>query len=315
MKRHLLQLALLAVLVVSTPIAAASAEAPPPFAVRWGTAGSGPGQFDNPFGIAIAPGGDVFVVDQRNHRVQRFTNDGAYRGMFGGLGSGSGTLRAPSGIAIDAAGTIYVSDYGNGLIQVFDSNTNFVRQWSAGARTLALDPTGQHLYATNVDSIYEYSPADGRRIRAWQFMPRPIFGVFSFGVGPSGTIYKTTNLIGLFDPTGLPIGIWSSQGTDDGQFNVAAALAVDTHENVYATDWMGLFIQKFSPAGAFLTKWVSTASGDGQFSETVQNMAVDSEGNVFIVDSRQNQVTKFGLRAPVETRKATWGKLKTMYRR
>ena len=38
----------------------------------WGGAGSGPGQFAKPIGIAVGPGGEVLVTDPLNHRVQRF---------------------------------------------------------------------------------------------------------------------------------------------------------------------------------------------------------------------------------------------------
>jgi DNA-binding beta-propeller fold protein YncE len=38
----------------------------------WGVSGSGIGEFTRPFGVAVAPSGDVFVVDQENSRVQKF---------------------------------------------------------------------------------------------------------------------------------------------------------------------------------------------------------------------------------------------------
>ncbi len=39
---------------------------------RWGGYGSGIGQFDHPFGVAVAPNGDVFVADSENHRVHKY---------------------------------------------------------------------------------------------------------------------------------------------------------------------------------------------------------------------------------------------------
>ena len=39
---------------------------------RWGVNGSGIGQFDNPFGVAVAPSGNVYVLDQQNARIQKF---------------------------------------------------------------------------------------------------------------------------------------------------------------------------------------------------------------------------------------------------
>ena len=42
------------------------------FGSKWGTEGTGPGQFDGPSGIAVASDGSVYVTDYFNHRVQKF---------------------------------------------------------------------------------------------------------------------------------------------------------------------------------------------------------------------------------------------------
>jgi len=41
---------------------------------QWGTAGSGPGQFLNPTGIATDSQGNVWVTDTNNSRIQVFGN-------------------------------------------------------------------------------------------------------------------------------------------------------------------------------------------------------------------------------------------------
>jgi sugar lactone lactonase YvrE len=42
------------------------------FRYRWGSLGSGPGQFRGPTGIAIGPDGSIYVGDRDNYRVQKF---------------------------------------------------------------------------------------------------------------------------------------------------------------------------------------------------------------------------------------------------
>ena len=42
------------------------------FTLKWGTQGSGDGQFNTPYGIAIDSSGDVYVADYLNNRVQKF---------------------------------------------------------------------------------------------------------------------------------------------------------------------------------------------------------------------------------------------------
>jgi len=49
---------------------------------EWGTKGLAPGEFDLPHAIAVAPNGDLYIADRENGRVQRFTPDGRYLGMW-----------------------------------------------------------------------------------------------------------------------------------------------------------------------------------------------------------------------------------------
>jgi 6-bladed beta-propeller len=51
----------------------------------WGSAGSGPGQFQIPHGIAV-DGTAIYVADRGNARVQRFDLDGKYLGEWTNLG-------------------------------------------------------------------------------------------------------------------------------------------------------------------------------------------------------------------------------------
>ncbi|MGH7726098.1 MAG: hypothetical protein ACREOU_11790 [Candidatus Eiseniibacteriota bacterium] len=44
---------------------------------QWGAYGHGPGQFDNPEGVAVGPSGDIYVADFSG-RIQRFSAEGAY---------------------------------------------------------------------------------------------------------------------------------------------------------------------------------------------------------------------------------------------
>ncbi|MEO7867569.1 MAG: 6-bladed beta-propeller, partial [Candidatus Eisenbacteria bacterium] len=55
----------------------------------FGGAGSGPGQFRRPYGIAIN-GGDLYVVDTGNYRVQKFNLAGSFLLQWGSQGNGDG---------------------------------------------------------------------------------------------------------------------------------------------------------------------------------------------------------------------------------
>jgi tripartite motif-containing protein 71 len=125
------------------------------FIAKWGSAGSGPGQFIDPIGVGVR--GNVYVADLGNDRIQVFTPGGAYVTQWpvpgpvgiafdsagnlfvtsntdevrkytaagqlitrwGGRGTGDGKFDAPAGIAVDSAGDVYVVDSENDRVQKF----------------------------------------------------------------------------------------------------------------------------------------------------------------------------------------------------
>jgi hypothetical protein len=83
-----------------------------------GTAGSGNGQFNAPYDVAISPDAqEIAVSDSGNHRIQRFrTADGAFVAAFGSQGTNVWQLNTPKGLAYDSVGYLYIVDSGNNRI-------------------------------------------------------------------------------------------------------------------------------------------------------------------------------------------------------
>ena len=83
-----------------------------------GKVGSGNGQFFKPTGIGVS-GGDVYVVDSDNDRVQEFSGGLyiTYVAKFGTKGSGEVQFSAPGGMAIDSSGNLYIADTANNRIE------------------------------------------------------------------------------------------------------------------------------------------------------------------------------------------------------
>ncbi len=96
-----------------------------------GSAGNGDGQFNDPEGIAVDSGGDVYVGDTGNNRVEKFNKNGVYQSQFGSSGSGNGQFNSPVGIAFGANGEIYVTDVGNNRVQEFDSKGSYRGQFGS----------------------------------------------------------------------------------------------------------------------------------------------------------------------------------------
>ena len=74
-------------------------------------------------GIAVGPGGDVFVSETIGRRCQRFDAAGAFLLLWGTAGTAPGEFDAPLGLAVDGAGRVIVADGGNGRLSVFGPGT------------------------------------------------------------------------------------------------------------------------------------------------------------------------------------------------
>ncbi len=71
----------------------------------WGRPGTGDGELNMPWGVAVTAGGEVYVADWRNDRIQRFDADGRHLATLGSSGVGDGQFRRPAGVAVDDDGT------------------------------------------------------------------------------------------------------------------------------------------------------------------------------------------------------------------
>jgi DNA-binding beta-propeller fold protein YncE len=189
----------------------------------WGTTGSGPGQFDfNGLqsedgayaSLAIGPGGQVYVSDSNNHRVQVFTADGTFVRKFGNDGTARGQFRLPFDLSVDGAGNVYVLDDimlrltkfapegpvlwiadavtdpvldGHGHDAQIDSKGRIVVGNDDNGKVVFLDPSGTVLDSFDADACNVTSdPAD------------------NLYVGGCGSDHVT-----IYDPSHHPIGTWS----------------------------------------------------------------------------------------------------------
>ena len=86
--------------------------------------------------------------------------------------------------------------------------------------------------------------------------------------------------------------MFGSVGSGDGQLHGPMDVAVDHAGNVFVADTGNHRIEKFGPAGNFLTKWGSAGSGGGQFG-TIRGLTIDSEGHLFVSDDENQRIQEF----------------------
>ena len=228
--------------------------------LTFGSAGTGNGQFQLPWGVATDPSGKVFVTDIQNRRVQKFSNIGGYEGQWGGYGIDPGQFVAPTGIAIDDSGSVYVVDTGTSRVQKFTGNGTFIMSWGS----IGSGP-----------------------------------GQFSVPMGitvdAAGLVYVTdvgNARIEKFTRTGDYVGEWGSPGSGPGQFGNPSGVRADRDGNVLVTDSDNNRIQMFTSNGTFLTEWGSLGSGNGQFTGPT-GICTDPAGNVFVTDANNHRIQEF----------------------
>ena len=204
------------------------------FVTKWGSLGSGDGQFNTPHGITIDSSGAVYVADVLNNRIQKFTSDGQFITKWGSLGSGDGQFNWPRGIALDSSGNVYVADTVNSRIQKFTSNGQFITKWGSQG-----SGDGQFFYPYGItleDSSGVDYVADTRNNRFQKF---------------------TSN--------GEFLTKWGSAGGNAGEMSYDAGIAVSSDGKVYVSETGNHRIQVFSKGTELSKNKAIIVAGSGPY--------------------------------------------------
>lgn len=282
------------------------------FVAKWGSEGSGDGQFSNPTGLAIDSSESIYVVDNGNNRIQKFNLTGEFITKWGSYGTGNGQFDYPKGIAVNSQGEVYVADTNNNCIQKFTSSGTFIKKWGSwgwddgqfvSPEGITVDSSGYVYVAGFFNHNIQKFDSNGNFITKWGDMGssdglfwRPTGVVADY----SGNIFVADSLnyrIQKFDSNGNFITKWGSKGSNDGQFNESGGIATDSLGNVYVADAENNRIQKFDSNGNFLTKWGSYGSNNGEFMYP-SDIDVDSSNNVIVIDTSNSRVQVFSTILP-----------------
>ena len=299
--------------VAACAIAPALAGSAPAYLASWGSSGSAPGQFNTPFGIAV-DNGYVYVADQHNERVQKFTTGGTFVAQWP-----TGPIDDPTGIAVGPTGVVYVSLHHTHLVRMYSTTGILLgtigSPGSAPGQFLypvgiATDVFGNVYVADSGNNRVEKFTAGGALLMAWGGLNNP----YGIAVNGAGTVYvsdRNDSQIHLFSSSGSPLSAWGVPG--DGQVVFLNGLDFDALGSVYVIDsGLNNRVQLFSSGGSLLTSWGTSGAGAGQF-QGPADIAVEGGGNVYVTDYNNNRIEVFGA-GSTPTGMRTWGHLKATYR-
>lgn len=248
--------------------------------------------FGSPRGLTIdATASALYVTDFSAHIVMKVTLPGGVVSTVAGTaptaGSTDGTptsalFNAPSSIAMDSANNLYVADTANNTIRKISSLGSVSTLAGLAGRSNSVDGKGdaarfEEPYAVATDGTYVYvADHTDHTIRK---------------VSRDGTVTTLAGKAGTFG---------STDGTGTAaRFNTLTGIAADSFGTVYVADSGNATVRKITATGVVTTlagkagtKGSTDATGTAARFAAPSGIAVDSAGNVFVVDSEASTVRK-----------------------
>ncbi|MEW6503288.1 MAG: glycosyltransferase family 39 protein [Chloroflexota bacterium] len=242
---------------------------------RWGSfaniaEGNAPGgTFYEPWGVAVAADGSVFVADTWNHRIQKFTADGQFVTMWGFFGQdvAPDAFWGPRDLAFDAEGRLFVTDTGNKRIVIFDQNGNYLDEFGSPG----IDPgqfDEQVGIAINAKNQLFVTDTWNQRVQVFQI----------------DTQSGKTFFLRSWDIFG-----WFGQSLENKPY-----IAVDNRGNVFVTDPEGYRVLQFTEEGQFVRTWGGYSPDIDGFG-LAAGIAVDGEGHIWVSDAANRLLLRFTL--------------------
>jgi DNA-binding beta-propeller fold protein YncE len=140
----------------------------------------GKGMFGNPHGLRIDRDDNVWITDNGDHQVMKFTKAGKLLltlGIKGKAGTDDKTFNRPTDIAFARNGDFYVSDgYGNSRVVKFSREGKYLLAWGKPGKgpgefqvphSIAIDSKGTIYVSDRENNRIQIFDANGKFLRQW----------------------------------------------------------------------------------------------------------------------------------------------------
>jgi len=219
----------------------------------------GDGLFKSAHGMRVDADDSIWVTDNANHTITKFSPDGAILLKLGEKnvpGEDASHFNKPADIAFAANGDFYIADgYGNSRVVKFNNAGQFLKAWGkkgTGAgefnlpHSVQLDAAGRVYVADRENNRIQVFDADG------QFLCQ-ITGLAPFGlfITPDQSLFVAdgrANKVVKLTLDGQVLTSWGATGAEPGNFQLPHMLTVAKDGAVYVTEITGKRIQKFIAA-------------------------------------------------------------------
>ena len=271
------------------------------YSTTFGSTGSGNGNFNSPFGVAVKSTGDILVTDTGNNRVSVFNSSNSWQSNFG-----SAELNGPLGIHIDDTDKVYVSD--STSIKIYNSNYQFIEELNSSALLYQdgsfNNPVSMSTFIKDSDKFLSIVDEFNDRInqRKYKYAKLLSFDAANFENATISGIYSDGAYVYIADKANDKVQRTNTSGVLDSEFGTSGSgaselraptsVSIDSTSLIYVVDSGNNRIQVFSESGGTYTHVTSIGSagtGNGQFL-TPLDISIDSSDYLYIADNANGRV-------------------------